>query len=149
MTRPCKSRRVTCIPHAVRFVPGGTDGEGAEKISLTRDELEAIRLADYEELYQEQASKRMQVSRQTFGNIITAAHRKIADFLINAKVLSVEGGNVVINSCRFVCRDCRHDWSVPRGKDKPGQCPRCRGGNICCSKSNGLSSTTQTCWRNQ
>jgi predicted DNA-binding protein (UPF0251 family) len=54
------------------------------------DEVEAIRLADLEDLYQEQAAKKMNISRQTFGNIIHSAHKKIADAIINGKALQIK-----------------------------------------------------------
>jgi len=63
-------------------------------VNLTLDELEAIRLADLEGLYQEDSAKKMDISRQTFGNIIKKAHKKIADVLLNAKALKIEGGKV-------------------------------------------------------
>ena len=62
------------------------------RFNLTFDELEAIRLADFEGLYQEQAAKKMNISRQTFGRIVESAHKKIADALVNGKALSIEGG---------------------------------------------------------
>jgi len=65
-----------------------------EEIKLTLDELEAIRLADFNGLYQEGAAKKMNISRQTFGNIINSAHKKIADVLLHAKALKIEGGNI-------------------------------------------------------
>jgi len=65
-----------------------------EEVNLTLDELEAVRLADLEELYQEDAAKKMNISRQTFGNIINSAHKKIADVLLNAKALKIEGGTI-------------------------------------------------------
>jgi uncharacterized protein len=65
-----------------------------EEVNLTLDELEAVRLADWEGLYQEDAAKKMDISRQTFGNIIDRAHKKIADVLLNAKALKIEGGMV-------------------------------------------------------
>ena len=65
-----------------------------EEVNITLDELEAIRLADLGELYQEDAAKKMNISRQTFGNIINSAHKKIADALLNAKALKIEGGNI-------------------------------------------------------
>jgi len=58
------------------------------------DELEAVRLADLEKLYQEEAARKMSVSRQTFGNIIQSAHKKIADALLKGKALKIEGGFV-------------------------------------------------------
>ena len=68
--------------------------DALEEVNLTLDELEAIRLADLGELYQEDAAKKMNVSRQTFGNIVNSAHKKIADALLNAKALKIEGGNI-------------------------------------------------------
>jgi uncharacterized protein len=65
-----------------------------EEVNLTLDELEAVRLADWDGLYQEDAAKKMDISRQTFGNIINSAHKKIADVLLNAKALKIEGGIV-------------------------------------------------------
>ena len=38
----------------------------------------------------------MGISRQTFGNIIESAHKKIADVLLHAKALKIEGGEVRI-----------------------------------------------------
>jgi ArsR family transcriptional regulator len=63
-------------------------------VVLTIDEFEAVRLADLDGLYQEDAAKKMNVSRQTFGNIIESAHKKIADTIVNAKALRIKGGIV-------------------------------------------------------
>ncbi len=64
---------------------------------LTLDEFEAVRLADFLGLYQEDGARNMNISRQTFGRIIDSAHKKIADMLINGKALKIEGGEVAIN----------------------------------------------------
>jgi predicted DNA-binding protein (UPF0251 family) len=66
--------------------------DSLEEVRLTLDELEAVRLADLEGLYQEDAARKMDISRQTFGNIVNSAHKKIADVLLNAKALKIEGG---------------------------------------------------------
>jgi predicted DNA-binding protein (UPF0251 family) len=63
-----------------------------EEVVLTVDEFEAIRLADLENLYQEQAAEKMNVSRQTFGRIIEAAHKKVAEALVEGKALKIAGG---------------------------------------------------------
>jgi len=68
--------------------------DSLEEVTLTLDELEALRLADFEEMYQEDAARKMEVSRQTFGNIVHAAHKKVADVLLHAKALKIEGGTV-------------------------------------------------------
>ena len=94
MPRPCRCRRIRCKPDTNYFKPRGIPLDALEEVNLTLDELEAIRLADLTELYQEDAAKKMNISRQTFGNIINSAHKKIADALLNAKALKIEGGTV-------------------------------------------------------
>jgi len=94
MPRPCRCRRIRCQPDTNCFKPRGIPLDQLEEVKLALDELEAVRLADFEELYQEDAAKRMNISRQTFGNIINSAHKKIADVLLNAKALKIEGGTV-------------------------------------------------------
>ena len=94
MPRPCRCRRIRCRPDTNYFKPRGIPLDALEEVNLTLDELEAIRLADLSELYQEDAAKKMNISRQTFGNIINSAHKKIADALLNAKALKIEGGNI-------------------------------------------------------
>lgn len=149
MSRPCKMRRVICNPQISTFKPCGKTQKVTETISLTLDELEAIRLADYEGLYQEQAAAKMKISRQTFGNIISSAHKKIADFLINSKYLSVTGGNIQIDKCLLVCASCNHTWSVRRGAEKPAACPDCGSFDFRCSKKIGLNENNSIkCWRN-
>jgi predicted DNA-binding protein (UPF0251 family) len=147
MPRPCKLRRVTCNPQAISFRPGGIPKSDLETISLTRDELEAIRLADFKGLYQEQAAGKMKISRQTFGNIIVSAHKKIADFLVNSKRLSIVGGTVRVDRCRFTCIVCRHTWSVPCSKERPKECPQCKSSDVCCSKKISEAGNLKKCWR--
>jgi predicted DNA-binding protein (UPF0251 family) len=92
MPRPCRCRKIRCSPDANYFKPRGIPLASLEEVNLTLDELEALRLADFEGLYQEAAAKKMNISRQTFGNIINSAHKKIADSLLNGKALRIEGG---------------------------------------------------------
>jgi len=61
-----------------------------ETVDLAKDELEAIRLTDMEGLYHEPAAKQMGVSRQTLGNILKRAHKKIAEALILGKAIQLE-----------------------------------------------------------
>jgi predicted DNA-binding protein (UPF0251 family) len=94
MPRPRNFRRVGCLPQATYYKPQGIPLAVLQHMNLTVDELEAIRLADLQGLYQEQAAEKMNISRQTFGRIIDSAHKKIADALVNGKALSIEGGSI-------------------------------------------------------
>ena len=90
MARPKKLRCVKCKPDATYFKPRGIPLIELEEIPITIDELEAIRLADYEELYHEDAAKKMKISRQTFGRILNDAHKKVSECLIKGKALKIE-----------------------------------------------------------
>ena len=85
------------MPQATFYKPQGVPLRMLESVALAVDELEAIRLADLEGLYQEEAAQRMNVSRQTFGRILDAAHKKVADALVNGKALSIAGGSVEVD----------------------------------------------------
>ncbi len=131
MPRPFKCRRVRFAPDVLTFKPAGIPGYQLEEVILTLDELEAVRLADLQGLYQEEAAQKMNISRQTFGNIIGSAHHKIADALINGKNLRIEGGYVnALKERKFICADCGHEWAEPFGAGRPGECPKCRRNNF-------------------
>jgi predicted DNA-binding protein (UPF0251 family) len=90
--RPKKTRWIRCFPGERCFRPKFKKlGEG-DIIGLTIDEFEAIRLADLEELTHAQAAKLMKVSRPTFTRILSIAHKKVADGLVNIKAIRIEGG---------------------------------------------------------
>jgi uncharacterized protein len=61
-----------------------------EEVSLSLDELEAIRLADYEGRYHEDAATWMKVSRATFGRILNKARSKVAEAIVHGKALRIE-----------------------------------------------------------
>jgi predicted DNA-binding protein (UPF0251 family) len=131
MARPRNCRRVGLMPGSDYFKPRGIPLSMLEEVILTVDEFEAIRLADLDGLYQEQAAEKMKVSRPTFGRIIEAAHKKMADALVKGKALKIEGGEFEMAAMRkFRCYDCQHSWELPYGTGRPENCPSCKSGNI-------------------
>jgi predicted DNA-binding protein (UPF0251 family) len=94
MPRPKCCRQVGAMPDKTRFRPQGKGSATIAEVCLTLDEYEALRLADLDGLYQEQAALRMNISRQTFGRIVKSARRKVADVLVNGKALRIGGGPV-------------------------------------------------------
>jgi uncharacterized protein len=136
MSRPRCCRWIAGRPIATVFHPAGISVRVLDEIVLTLDEFEAIRLADLEGLYQEQAAERMIVSRPTFGRILAAAHRKVAEALAHGKTLKIEGGTVRMDrlrSPRCECPRCGPTRDVsgagekarPMDADAP-PCPRMR-----------------------
>ncbi len=108
MPRPRCCRRVEGEPVDNLFKPAGMPGRDLEKVVMTLDEFEALRLSDVEGLYQQEAASRMGVSRATFGRILETAHAKVAHVLIGGKALSIEGGPVhVAGRGADGCNRCR------------------------------------------
>lgn len=131
MARPRNCRRVSSMPESTYFKPRGVPLSTLEEVVLSVDEFEAIRLADLEGLYQEQAAERMKVSRQTFGRIVETARRKVAEALVAGKALKIEGGDIEMATLRkFQCGDCKHAWEIPYGMGRQGSCPACQSGNV-------------------
>ncbi|MCK5595083.1 DUF134 domain-containing protein [bacterium] len=90
--RPKKPRWIKCVPGERCFRPQCKPLSKLAGVHLSLDEFEAVRLADLEELKQEEAAKMMNISRPTFSRIISSAHRKIGDALVNIKAIKIEGG---------------------------------------------------------
>lgn len=58
------------------FKPCGIPRDELETVVIYEDEMEAIRLADLESLYQEDSASKMGISRTTFARLIQSAHQK-------------------------------------------------------------------------
>jgi len=100
-----------------------------EEVILTLDELESLRLADLDGLYQEQAAEQMRISRPTFARIVEEARRKVADALVHGKALRLEGGTVVMKEYRTTSKHARLAGSHGTGKwEASFPIPRCRRG---------------------
>jgi predicted DNA-binding protein (UPF0251 family) len=91
MPRPKKPRFVSGYPTLTAFIPEGVPVTG--EVFLSVEELEAIRLSDFESLDQESAANLMEVSRQTYGRILAHARSIISEALVTGKALKIEGGD--------------------------------------------------------
>lgn len=106
MPRPKCTREIEEPPEATWFKPTGIPMKDLEEVVLTLDEIEAIRLADAEGLYQEQVAEQMKVSRPTVGRILASARQKIAEALVQGKAIRMEGGAIQIRG-RRAGKPCR------------------------------------------
>ena len=84
-------KRVISADHTkICFKPCGIRARTLSRISLFEDEMEAIRLADFEGLYQQECADKMGISRTTFSRLIENARLKIADALLNRKAIDIK-----------------------------------------------------------
>ena len=88
--RKRKNRNIDADHSGVCFKPCGTPRVDLQRVVLHEDEMEAIRLADLEGLYQQECSEKMGISRTTFSRLVESARKKIADALINKKALRIK-----------------------------------------------------------
>ena len=91
MARPVKVRRVCEEPKYTRFVPVGA--EKIDAVVLSIEEFEVVRHVDYQKMTHEECARHMAISRTTATELYESAREKIADSIINGKVLCIEGGN--------------------------------------------------------
>ncbi|CAH0535410.1 hypothetical protein VST7929_02983 [Vibrio stylophorae] len=87
MARPKISRRICGRAPYSCFKPNGVPTHSLTQVQLLPEEFEALRLADLEGLSQLDAAAQMQVSRQTFGNIVASARYKVAQCLVHGQAL--------------------------------------------------------------
>ena len=90
MPRTKCRRHIENQPNVTYYKPAGIPLRNLQEITIELDELEAIRLADLDGLYQNKAAEKMKISRQTFGRIISSAHQKIAEALIHGKAIKID-----------------------------------------------------------
>lgn len=89
MTRPRLCRQVVFNPRIIYFKPQGVPLKFLEVVLLTLEEMEAIRLKNIKDLDQIECAKLMKTSQSTFQRILSSAHKKIADALINGKAIEI------------------------------------------------------------
>lgn len=94
--RPKRKRLIGFNPEITYFKPAGVPMRDLLEEVLLLDEVEAIRLADLDDLDQEEAAGKMGISRITFLRILHTAHKKIADSLIYGKAIKMKGGDCIM-----------------------------------------------------
>lgn len=129
MARPTKERIVNNPPLYTEFKPRGVSMKFIEEIKLSLDEYEALRLSDYNGLSQEEAAEEMEISRPTFTRLIEIARKKIADFIINGKMLTIEGGNIHFRKNIIKCDNCGYMFKINFGT-KFVKCPECSSNRL-------------------
>ena len=82
-------RHIDADHSGICFKPCGIKKRNLEKVELFEDEMEAIRLSDFEGLYQQECADKMGISRTTFSRLIESARKKIADGLLHTKAIRI------------------------------------------------------------
>ena len=129
MRKPYRKRRIHLPPNFKNFKPSGISRSHLKSLTITVDEYEALRLADYEGLEHLQASEMMDISRPTFTRLIEKARNKIARAIIEGMEIVVEGGNIEFQNTLCRCRDCG-DEQISPASELIEDCPECGSDNV-------------------
>lgn len=98
MPRPKISRLVAGYPLSRRYVPDDMPPRG--EVSLSVEEMEALRLSDFEGMDQQGAADLMGVSRQTYGRVLGRARQRVAEALVTGQSLRIGGGSYAFRGGR-------------------------------------------------
>jgi predicted DNA-binding protein (UPF0251 family) len=122
-----RNRKIQSPPIMDGFKPYGSRMKNLEKVILLFEEYEAIRLIDYEDLNQEEAAVRMDVSRPTFTRIYKKARKAIAKALVEGKAMLIEGGTYTSENYWTRCNKCSKFTTAPAPQKN---CPHCNSTRI-------------------
>jgi predicted DNA-binding protein (UPF0251 family) len=129
--RPKKHRSLEQPPIASGFIPAGGDFVESQAVVLNMEEYEAIRLSDYLNLTQLEASRLLNVSRPTYTRIYDAARKKVARAFVENLGLLIRGGQVVFHDRWFACGDCESVFKLKT--EQPAEsvaCPVCQSSSV-------------------
>jgi predicted DNA-binding protein (UPF0251 family) len=93
MVRPRNWRSVCTLPRVNVFGPVDLSMGINELIIMSIEEYESIRLMDLEGLNQEQCADVMGIARSKIERLYYDAHKKLADSVVNGKILKIEGND--------------------------------------------------------
>jgi len=91
--RKRKERNIDADHSKVCFKPCGIKANQLQQVILYEDEIEAIRLADFKSLYQQESADKMGISRTTFSRLVESARKKVADALLHQKAIKIKKRN--------------------------------------------------------
>jgi predicted DNA-binding protein (UPF0251 family) len=135
MPRPRRRRMMANPPAVEGFKPFGVPASCLDPVVLLYEEYEALRLADYDRLTQEQAAEKMNVSRPTFTRIYEKARQSVAKAFVEGKVILIRGGDFHSNDFWYRCGDC---LQVSVTKKETEACCHCH--------SKKLQQLNNCCW---
>lgn len=106
MARPVKNRKVCNPPKMHGFKPFGIAFCETEPVIMHFDEYESFRLVSYDNLSQEEAAERMNVSRPTLTRIYNKALERISTAFVEGRTLLINGGQIEFDKEWFKCKKC-------------------------------------------
>jgi len=123
MPRPFRSRKICDPPKMSGFKPFGMPLCEIKSVKFQFDEYESIKWVDYENLPQDLAAEKMNISRPTFTRVYNNALKKIAKAFVECLAIEIEGGNVEFDKDWYKCTKC---FKLIEGLENHIKCENCR-----------------------
>jgi len=109
------------------YKPFGLSLRKLESVVLLFEEFESIRLADYENLTQEEAAGKMNISRPTFTRLYDKARKSIAKAFVEGKAIIIRGGDYITDDYWYKCHNCNETMITMKPED---HCRKCDSDDI-------------------
>jgi predicted DNA-binding protein (UPF0251 family) len=106
------------------FKPFGIAFSENEPVVLNIDELEALRLTNYDNLQQTESAEKMNVSQPTFTRIYNSALIKITKAFVEGNPILIEGGNFIFEQNWYKCKKCYKLFEENENHIRCGGCNR-------------------------
>ncbi|MDO5571582.1 MAG: DUF134 domain-containing protein [Bacteroidales bacterium] len=123
MEKSRQCRKIQSPPLMGGFKPFDIRISASEPVVMLYDEYESLRLLDYDGLTQEEAAKKMGVSRPTLTRIYEKARKKIAVAFVEGRQLEINGGNVDFEKRWYKCKKCH---KLIMEQQEHTRCKNCR-----------------------
>jgi predicted DNA-binding protein (UPF0251 family) len=89
MVRPCNNKNIENDPEFTCFKPLWIPRNQLEKIEVSAEEFEALRLSNLEWLSNQSWAEKMNTSAPTFNRLVKSAQTKITNALVNWKWIRI------------------------------------------------------------
>ncbi|SFK72982.1 DUF134 domain-containing protein [Proteiniphilum acetatigenes] len=127
MPNRVRYRKIMMPPPMDGYKPFGIPLRQLESVTLLFEEVEAIRLVDYEDLSQEEAAEKMDISRPTFTRLINQARKKVAKAFVEGRAILMQGGNYITEDSWYKCHKCNETMTTLK---QARQCRNCDSEDI-------------------
>jgi predicted DNA-binding protein (UPF0251 family) len=120
-------RRINGPPMMEGYKPFGVPMRELESVVMSLEEYESLRLADYENLTQEEAARKMNISRPTFTRLYDKARKNVAKAFVEGKAILIRGGTFISGDYWYRCNNCHETIISPTPEES---CDKCNSDNI-------------------
>lgn len=129
MPAPKKIRSIETPPLFKNFKPKGIPAVNLNKIEMTLDEYEALKLIDFLGKDQIEAAKEMNISRPTVTRLLNKARKKVAEMIVQGAELVIDGGEYCFKKNILFCQNCSSKIEIAI-ENKISDCPHCHSHKI-------------------